>query len=329
MIKEYKKYLSLIISVMLCVMSSVPVSAVPGDVSSIISPNIIVIGDYAFELKDPSYNLNNFLTAARSVYYDSNGNQMYYNAGSSWYDLVANYGRGLIKAFTGVFNGSGKYKYYNMKVGDFNSKVVTATTVTFAWTTVPNATSVKIQQSPNGTGVWTDSNTIGGGLLSSASAGTVLGLASGGAYDFRLVVTGGEHAGNSNIVTVIPSAPISSAAEAVSSATYDALTGNLVLTGSNFNTYAAIDVTKLTIKGQGGVSAQVTLTSATSNPIPSSTTSATVTIAGTDKTAVDQILYKNGTTAPDSTTYALTAATGWQSGVTIATTGITVSNAAE
>ena len=123
---------------------------------------------------------------------------------------------------------------------------------------------------------------------------------------------------------------VSNAAEVISSSTYDASSGNLVLTGLNFNTSATIDVTKLTIKGQGGAGAKVTLTAATSNPIPASTTSATVVIAGTDKTAVDAILTQNGTAAPDSTIYNVESASGWQTGaVTVSTAGIAVSNAAE
>ena len=123
---------------------------------------------------------------------------------------------------------------------------------------------------------------------------------------------------------------VSNAAEVISTATYDASSGNLVLTGLNFNTSATIDVTKLTIKGQGGTGAQFKLTAATSNPNPASTTSATVAITGTDKTAVTAILNKNGTTAPDSTTYNVAAASGWQSGAaTVSTVKITVSNAAE
>jgi len=108
-----------------------------------------------------------------------------------------------------------------------------------------------------------------------------------------LVVTGGEHAGISDSVTVTPTAPVGNAVEVISMATYNASTGNLVLTGQNFNTAAAINVTKLTIIGQGGVTGQVTLTSNTSNPIPVSSTSATVVISEADKTAVNLILIYN------------------------------------
>jgi hypothetical protein len=131
MIKKYNKFLAIIVAVLLWLTSFMPVFAAPGDVSSISSKNVLVIGDYAFDLKDPSYTFNNFLSAARTVYSSGTSNQMYYNAGSAWYDLVANSKNGLIKPFAGIFNGDGKYKYYNMKVADFKSTVITATTITF------------------------------------------------------------------------------------------------------------------------------------------------------------------------------------------------------
>ena len=292
MIKKYNKFLAIIVAVLLWLTSFMPVFAAPGDVSSISSKNVLVIGDYAFDLKDPSYTFNNFLSAARTVYSSGTSNQMYYNAGSAWYDLVANSKNGLVKPFTGIFNGDGKYKYYNMKVADFKSTVITATTITFTWTSIPNATGIKLQQSPSGAGSWTNSYTDVN-LLASATACTVLGLTAKTAYDFRLVVTGGEHAGISDSVTVTPTAPVGNAVEVISMATYNAQSGNLVLTGRNFNTAAAINVTKLTIIGQGGVTGQVTLTSNTSNPIPVSSTSATVVISEADKTAVNLILIYN------------------------------------
>ncbi len=104
---------------------------------------------------------------------------------------------------------------------------------------------------------------------------------------------------------------INSAAEVINSAVYDASTGNLVLTGMNFNASSTIDVT-LTITGQGG--STYTLTSATSNPTPVNTTSATVVMSEADQTAVNMILTKDGTTAPDSNIYNITAAMGWRIG---------------
>ena len=327
MIRKRNKFLSLIMALLIGVMSSVTAFAIPGDVSSITVPNTLVIGDYAFALNDSSYTLNNFLTAAQTVHNDGNNNQIYYNAGSAWYDLVANYERGLVAPFTGVFNQTGEYKYYDMKVADFKSTMNIAPTATFAWTAVPGATDVKIQQSPTGAGIWTDSN-IEGLLVSDSNSSIVTGLTAGTSYDFKLVVTGGTFAGSSNVVTLAEST--TTAAEVISSATYDVSTGNLVLTGLNFNTAATIDVTKLTITGQGGAGSQVTLTATTTNPTPASSTSATVAIAGTDETAVNAILIQNGITAPDSTTYNVAAASSWQTGAAAnATIGITVSNAAQ
>ncbi len=323
MIRKRSKFLSLIMAMLIGIMSSVTAFAVPGDVSSISAPNILLIGDYAFYLNDPSYTLNNFFTAAQTVYNDGNSNQVYYSVGSAWYDLIANYRRGLAVPFTGVFNETGKYKYYNMKVADFNNTMNIAPTATFAWTAVPGATDVKIQQSPTGAGTWTDSNTEGP-LASDSNNSTVTGLTAGTSYDFKLVITGGAFTGSSNVLTVTESA--TTAVEVINSTTYDASTGNLVLTGLNFNTSSIIDVTKLTIEGQGGTGAQRVLTAATSNPTPTSSTSATVVIAGADLTAVNLILNQSGTSASDSTTYALTAVSGWQSGMGATSAGITVLN---
>ena len=145
---------------------------------------------------------------------------------------------------------------------------------------------------------------------------------------YNVAAASGWQTGTAAVSTV--GITVSNAAEVISMATYDASTGNLVLTGLNFNTSATIDVTKLTIKGQGGAGAQYTLTSATSNPTPSSTTSVTVIIAGADKTAVNAILTENGTTAPDSTTYNVSVISGWQTGAAaVSTVGIAVSNDAE
>jgi len=115
------------------------------------------------------------------------------------------------------------------------------------------------------------------------------------------------------------------AAALITSSTYDVTTGNLVLTGVNFNTGAAIDVTKLTITGYG----TTTLSAATANPTPASATSATVVVAGADKILVDTVLNRNGTVSSDGITYNLRAAIAWQPGAAEdATTPITVSNAA-
>ncbi len=99
----------------------------------------------------------------------------------------------------------------------------------------------------------------------------------------------------------------------------------MVLTGLNFNTSSTIDVTKLTVTGQG--SSTVTLTSATANSTPESSTSATIVITGVDKTAVDAILNNSGIRSFDAITYNLAAASGWQTGtVAFPTIGLTAKN---
>jgi hypothetical protein len=114
---------------------------------------------------------------------------------------------------------------------------------------------------------------------------------------------------------------------AITSATYNATTGNLVLTGTGFDVGHVIDVTKLNILGKA--SASSTLTAATTNPTPASALSATVVIAGVDKIAVDALLDKTGTASSDAITYNLVANALWQPTFSAdLTTPITVSNAA-
>ncbi|MDP5330908.1 MAG: hypothetical protein NWQ87_06000, partial [Litorivicinaceae bacterium] len=120
----------------------------------------------------------------------------------------------------------------------------------------------------------------------------------------------------------------------ITSATYDASTGNLVVTGTGLSSASGanndIDVSKLTLTGEGG--ATYTLTS--SNVEITSSTSFAVTLNATDKTAVASILNKDGTSSTDSTTYNLAAAEDWARGADLAVNivdstgnGVTVSNA--
>ncbi|BCS55103.1 DUF4347 domain-containing protein [Geobacter sp. SVR] len=121
----------------------------------------------------------------------------------------------------------------------------------------------------------------------------------------------------------------------ITSATYDAGTGVLVVTGANLVKQPGasndIDVTKLTLTGQGG---SVTLTGNTTNVEITSATLFTVTLGSTDKTAVNAKLDKNGTSSTGSVTYNLAAADDWNGPITggsIADTtgnGITVSGVA-
>ncbi len=120
----------------------------------------------------------------------------------------------------------------------------------------------------------------------------------------------------------------------ISSATYDASTGVLAVTGTDLVKFPGatndITVSALTVTGEG--SATYTLT--TTGVEITNATSFSVTLNASDKSAVNQILNKNGTASTGTTTYNLAAADDWNTVITsgnIADTtgnGITVSNVA-
>lgn len=123
---------------------------------------------------------------------------------------------------------------------------------------------------------------------------------------------------------------------AITSATYDAATGALVITGSGFlklnGATNDIDASKLTFTGEGG--APHTLTDSSDVEITSGT-AFTVTLSSTDKAAINQIVNKNGTSSTNGTTYNLAAAEDWAAGASSAVTvadltgnGITASSVA-
>lgn len=119
----------------------------------------------------------------------------------------------------------------------------------------------------------------------------------------------------------------------ISSATYDASTGALVVTGTKFTALAGadndIDASDLTIFGEGGDA--YTLTDTADVEITSAT-QFTLTLSATDKAAIDQIFNSNGTSSTGGTAYNLAGAAGFvanDSGTSDTTgNGITVSNVA-
>lgn len=119
----------------------------------------------------------------------------------------------------------------------------------------------------------------------------------------------------------------------LTSSMYDASTGQLVVTGTNFaanGSGADIDVSLLTLTGEGGE--QVTLTD-TLDVERDSVSQFTVTLSATDKAAVNVMLNKNGTASTGGTTYNLAAADDYVTATTAgdtadATNGVTVSNVA-
>ena len=121
----------------------------------------------------------------------------------------------------------------------------------------------------------------------------------------------------------------------LTSATYDASTGALTVTGTNLAAYAGaandIDVSKLTIAGEGGNT--YTLTS--DDVELTSSTEFSITLNAADRLQLAGLLNKNGTSSGGGTTYNIAAAEDWAPGADASTdiadlTGnaITVSNVA-
>ena len=93
----------------------------------------------------------------------------------------------------------------------------------------------------------------------------------------------------------------------ITSATYDALTNVLEVTGVDMTAGGSIDVGKLSVTGEAGVA--YTLTSANVNAVDS--TRFAVTLNAVDAMNVEGLLTKNGNAAVDTTAYNLAAANHW------------------
>ncbi|MEY2879388.1 MAG: hypothetical protein RLZZ15_1768, partial [Verrucomicrobiota bacterium] len=161
-----------------------------------------------------------------------------------------------------------------------------------------------------------------------SSGGTTYNLAA--ADDWESAITFGNTAVATAAITVS-----SVAIPTITSATYDATTGVLAVTGTGFLAKSGaandIDVSKLSLVGEGGTSSTLTTTSV---EITTATTFS-VTLNATDRAAVNQILNKNGTSSTGATTYNLAAAEDWAAGADAAVTtadltgnAVTVSNVA-
>ncbi len=163
----------------------------------------------------------------------------------------------------------------------------------------------------------------------SSTGGTTYNLAALDDWDTNVTTSDSSDATNAVTVSNV-------AVPSITSATYNASTGALVVTGTGFlsRSGATNDVVanKFTLTGEGG--STYTLTD-TSNVEITSGTSFTLTLSSTDKTAVNQKLNKNGTSSTGGTTYNLAAAEDWAAGADAAVAvvdatgnGITVSNVA-
>lgn len=101
-------------------------------------------------------------------------------------------------------------KTSGIKLTSFASTGKTAQTASFKWTAATGASSYSIQQSANG-GTWVNSVTTP--LTAASTTATVSELTPNTAYQFRLVVVGGQNEGESNVVAVTtPSSPLISLA---------------------------------------------------------------------------------------------------------------------
>jgi len=175
--------------------------------------------------------------------------------------------------------------------------------------------------------------TLSGGDLTNATNGIDVllnqnGTASAGGTTYNLqafddwnsVITGGDISDATNAITVSAVPPV------LASATYDASTGVLAVTAPNMTTGDTIDVSKLTLTGQGG--GTYTLTSA--NVTASSATAFSVTLNAADKLAINGLLNLAGTAAVSGTTFNLAGAAGWDvtagSAADLTGNGVTVSN---
>ncbi len=122
---------------------------------------------------------------------------------------------------------------------------------------------------------------------------------------------------------IVPSVPTPT----ISSASYDAGTGILSVTGTNFQSVDGlandIVASKLTLIGEGGSTRTL---SGTPNTDISSATSFSLTLSAADKVAVNMILNKNGFVSTSGTAYLLSSASGWNVSGSVGNTALTISN---
>ncbi|RZK13788.1 MAG: T9SS type A sorting domain-containing protein, partial [Flavobacterium sp.] len=101
----------------------------------------------------------------------------------------------------------------------------------------------------------------------------------------------------------------------ITSATYNATTKVLTVTGTNFLAFAGalndIDVPKLKIRGEGGLERAI---STSGKAEITDATTFSVTLAGSDQSAINSFINKNGSSSTGSTVYNLTATNGWAAG---------------
>jgi uncharacterized repeat protein (TIGR02059 family) len=151
------------------------------------------------------------------------------------------------------------------------------------------------------------------------------------ADDWNSVVTGGDTADATSALTVS-----NVAVPTITSATYNASTGALVVTGTGFSSRAGavndIVANKFSLQGEGGASYALTTTA---DVEITSATSFTLSLSGADRLGANLLMNKNGTSSTSANTYNLIAAEDWSAGADAAVViadptgnGITVSSVA-
>lgn len=119
-----KKLLSVLLTIMmmftLMLGATTAFAATPDkNVSSIEGSNILLIGDYAFNLSDPAnsnYTLNNFLVAAKTAYLNPTTGkyEVYFKIGDKWFDVVSDPTMATLIPDVSKINGDGLFNFTNM-----------------------------------------------------------------------------------------------------------------------------------------------------------------------------------------------------------------------
>lgn len=120
-------------------------------------------------------------------------------------------------------------------VTDLASLGRTGSEASLNWSKATNATNLKIQQSTDDGKTWSDSTT-NATLTETSTVADVIGLDASTVYKFRLVVTGGENAGISNIVSVGKSATVNTSLNSDVYKVSKGETANETIADVNYNT---------------------------------------------------------------------------------------------
>lgn len=119
----------------------------------------------------------------------------------------------FMKSYFGVGLETFDYRYFRamkftdsaiVPIANLTNTVKAATTATFTWTAATGATAVTLQQSLDGE-EWTNCGTAVA-ITPTSSTAQATGLTAETEYQFRVVVTDGQNAGISNVVTLITEA---------------------------------------------------------------------------------------------------------------------------